>query len=290
MDRRYFLKSSGITLASFGLMAAAPEFLHQFANAQTLTDRNGKKKILITIFQRGAVDGLNMVVPYGDSEYYNLRSSIAIQAPNKTDGAVNLDGYFGLHPSLKPFEALWNNKQLAVIHSAGSPDTTRSHFDAQDYMESGTPGNKSFSDGWLNRYLQLNPEQDASAFRAVALTATVPRSLAGSAPSVAMQRVSDFGIRGGRATPEIEELFADLYKDTFDAVKTLRSATSQQYTPAEGVQYPNSPFSQSLQQIAQLIKSNVGVEVAFAELGGWDTHANQGSSRGQLANQLRNFG
>jgi uncharacterized protein (DUF1501 family) len=157
-------------------------------------------------------------------------------------------------------------------------------------MESGTPGNKSVSDGWLNRFLQSNPEQDASAFRAVSLTPTLARSLAGPASAVAMQRVADFGIRGGRATPEIEELFADLYKDTFDAVKTLRSATSQQYTPADGVRYPNSPLSQALQQIAQLIKSDVGVEVAFAEVGGWDTHANQGSSRGQLANQLRNFG
>jgi uncharacterized protein (DUF1501 family) len=157
-------------------------------------------------------------------------------------------------------------------------------------MESGAPGNKGVSDGWLNRYLQTNPEQDESSFRAVAITPTVPRSLAGPAPAVAMQRVNQFGIRGGRATPQIEEMFADLYKDTFDAVKTLRNATAQQYEPAAGVQYPGSAFGQSLQQIAQLIKSNVGLEVAFAEVGGWDTHANQGSSRGQLANQLRGLG
>ena len=156
MDRRYFLKSSGIALASFGLMAAAPDFLHQFANAQTLTDRRGKKKVLITIFQRGAVDGLNMVVPFGESEYYNLRRNIAIQKPNQTDGAVDLDGFFGLHPSLRSFAPFWNNKQLAVIHSAGSPDNTRSHFDAQDYMESGTPGNKGTRDGWLSRVLQTS--------------------------------------------------------------------------------------------------------------------------------------
>ena len=140
MDRRYFLKSSGIALASFGLMSVAPRFLHQFADAQTLTNRFGKKKTLITIFQRGAVDGLNMVVPFGESEYYNLRSNIAVAKPNQANGAIDLDGFFGLHPSLKPLETFWKNKQLAVVHSVGSPDNTRSHFDAQDYMEAGTPG------------------------------------------------------------------------------------------------------------------------------------------------------
>ena len=147
MDRRYFVKTSGISLASFGFMAAAPEFLHQFAAAQTATKGYGKKKVLVTIFQRGAVDGLNMVVPYGESEYYNLRRTIAIKKPNETGGAIDLDGFFGLHPSMKPFEALWKEKKLAVITASGSPDNTRSHFDAQDYMESGTPGYKGTKDG-----------------------------------------------------------------------------------------------------------------------------------------------
>src|SRR5499427_3692336 len=290
ITRRYFLKSGGVALASFA--TTAPSFLTRTVFAQTDAGRGTDRPIIIAIFQRGAADGISMVVPFGDKNYSAVRPQIAIPEParNASEGAIDLDGFFGLHPSLGSLKPIYDAGHLAIVHAVGSPDTTRSHFDAQDYMESGTPGNKSVSDGWLNRYLQSNPEQDASAFRAVALTATVPRSLAGPAPSVAMQRVADFGIRGGRATPEIEELFADLYKDTFDAVKTLRSATSQQYIPSEGVQYPNSPFSQSLQQIAQLVKSNVGVEVAFAEVGGWDTHANQGSSRGQLSNQLRNFG
>jgi uncharacterized protein (DUF1501 family) len=177
-----------------------------------------------------------------------------------------------------------------VVHAVGSPDSTRSHFDAQDYMESGTPGNKSVPDGWLNRYLQATPVSEATPFRAVALNATLPRALQGSAPSVAMQRVNDFGIRGGRASSEVEEMFADLYKDTFAAVKMLRNVNPQQYSPASGVQYPNSAFGQALLQTAQLIKSNVGLQVAFADVGGWDTHANQGSARGQLANRLRDFG
>jgi uncharacterized protein (DUF1501 family) len=236
MDRRYFLKSSGISLASFGLMAAAPNFLHQFANAQTLTDRRGKKKILITIFQRGAVDGLNMVVPFGDSEYYNLRNNIAISKPDKTDGAVNLDGHFGLHPSLKPFEALWKNRQLAVVHSAGSPDNTRSHFDAQDYMESGTPGNKGTRDGWLSRVLQTSAAKNDSAFRAVAMTQQTPRSLLGKYPTIAMTNLADFSIKAGIYTKSVQGGFEDIYeqnskdslgetgKETFEAVNFLKQA------------------------------------------------------------------
>ena len=289
ISRRYFLKSGAVALASY---ASAPPFLVRTALAQTNNAHGKDHPIIVAIFQRGAADGISMVVPFGDPYYAAARPQIAIPEPSRSsdERAIDLDGFFGLHPSLAPLKAIYDERHLAIVHAVGSPDSTRSHFDAQDYMESGSPGNKSVSDGWLNRFLQSNPEQDASAFRAVSLTPTLPRSLAGPAAAVAMQRVADFGIRGGRATPEIEELFADLYKDTFDAVKTLRSATSQQYTPADGVRYPNSPLSQALQQVAQLIKSDVGVEVAFAEVGGWDTHANQGASRGQLANQLRNFG
>ena len=303
MDRRYFLKASGIGLASFGLMSVAPTFLHQFANAAALpaTDGYGRKKILITIFQRGAVDGLNMVVPYGESEYYDYRSSIAIPKPNQTDGAVELDGYFGLHPSLKPFESFWKNKQMAVVHSVGSPDNTRSHFDAQDYMESATPGVKSTKDGWLNRVLQTKIEKDASPFRAVALNPQVPRSLMGRAPTIAMSNLADFAINAGAYTNSVQGGFEGIWqqkandslgdtgKETFEAVNFLKKANPAQYKAANGAQYPNSQFGRSLLQIAQLIKAGVGLEVAFAEIGGWDTHSNEGSSRGQLANNLRDF-
>jgi uncharacterized protein (DUF1501 family) len=304
MNRRYFLKSSGIGLASFGLMAAAPNFLHQFANAQAVTDRRGKKKILITIFQRGAVDGLNMVVPFGDSDYYNLRNNIAIAKPGKTDGAVNLDGYFGLHPSLKPFETLWNNKQLAVVHAAGSPDNTRSHFDAQDYMESGTPGNKGTRDGWLSRVLQTSAGKNDSAFRAVSMTQQTPRSFLGRYPTIAMTNLADFSIKAGIYTKSVQGGFEDIYqqnskdslgetgKETFEAVNFLKQANPAQFKPENGAAYPNSPFGRSLRQIAQLIKADVGLEIAFTDTPGlnWDTHANQGGARGQLANLLRDFG
>jgi len=304
MDRRYFLKSSGITLASFGLMSVAPQFLHQFANAQTLTNGYGKKKILVTIFQRGAVDGLNMVVPFGDSDYYNLRRTIAVQKPNQADGALNLDGYFGLHPSLKPLEKFWQNKQLAVVHSVGSPDNTRSHFDAQDYMEAGTPGVKSTRDGWLNRVLQTSKSDKDSPFRAVAMNGQIPRTLTGRAPAIAMTNLSDFAINAGVYTQSVQGGFEGIWqqnaegglgstgKETFEAVNFLKQANPAQYKAENGARYPNNPFGNSLRQIAQLIKAGVGLEAAFTDTPGlnWDTHANEGGGRGQIANLLNNFG
>lgn len=304
MNRRYFLKSSGIALASFGLMSVAPNFLHQFADAQTLSNRFGKKKTLITIFQRGAVDGLNMVVPFNESEYYNLRSNIAVAKPNQKDGAIDLDGFFGLHPSLKPLETFWKNKQLAVVHSVGSPDNTRSHFDAQDYMEAGTPGVKSTRDGWLNRTLQLTQTDKDSPFRAVAMAQQTPRSLIGRAPTIAMTNLADFAIRAGQYTNSVQSGFeaawqqnakdnlGDTGKETFEAVNFLKTANPAQYKAENGANYPNSPFGQSLLQISQLIKSGVGLEVAFTDTPGlnWDTHANEGNGRGQIANLLRDFG
>ncbi len=302
MDRRYFLKAGGIGLASFGFMAAAPDFLHQFASAADAKNGYGKKKVLVTIFQRGAVDGLNMVVPHGESEYYNLRRNIAIQGPGKPGGAVDLDGFFGLHPSLKPLEKFWQSKQLAIIHSAGSPENTRSHFDAQDYMESGTPGFKGTRDGWLNRVMQGTAGKDDLPFRAVSMTQQLPRSLYGRAPSVAMSNLADFAIKAGVYTQNLKGGFEGLYqqnvkdslsetgKETFEAVNYLKQANPAQYKPENGAVYPNSQLGRSLMQIAQLIKAGVGLEVAFAETGGWDTHTNQGGSRGQLANLLRDFG
>ncbi len=304
MDRRYFLKSSGIGLASFGLMAMAPEFLHQFTSAQnTLTAGigYGKKKVLVTIFQRGAVDGLNVLVPHGDSEYYNLRPTIAVAKPGQADGAIDLDGHFGVNPSLAPLVPFFKSGQLAALTAAGSPDNTRSHFDAQDYMESGTPGNKGTRDGWLNRVLQANAEKDASPFRAVSLTQQTPRSLYGRAPSVSMTNLADFSVKAGIYSQNMSGGFEGLYqqnakdslgetgKETFEAVNYLKQANPSQYKPENGAVYPASALGRSLMQIAQLIKAGVGLEVAFTEIGGWDTHVNEGNGRGQLANLLRDF-
>ncbi len=306
MDRRYFLKSSGIALASLGMMGAAPKFLHQFANAAVMTDGYGRKKILVTIFQRGAVDGLNMIVPHGESEYYNLRRNIAVPKPNENGGAINLDGFFGLHPAMKPLEKFWNSKQLAIVNSAGSPDNTRSHFDAQDYMESGTPGYKATRDGWLNRALQSSTDDKASPFRAVAMTQQIPRSLMGRYPTVAMTNLQSFAIRAGQYSNSVSGGFEGIWqqeandrlgetgKETFEAINYLKKANPAQYRPNNGANYPNNGLANNLRQIAQLIKAGVGLEVAFTDTPGlnWDTHANQAAqngSRGQLANLLGQF-
>jgi len=303
MNRRFFLKSGGVALASIGLAHSAPSFLQRAAMAATTNPiTGGRRKTLIAIFQRGAVDGLNMVVPFGERSYYDLRPNIAIPKPAGTnaEAAVNLDGFFGLHPSLAPFKPLWDSKRLAIVHAAGSPDNTRSHFDAQDYMEAGTPGMKSTPDGWLNRLLQSKSDPDDSLFRAVSLTQNMPRVLQGRAPAIAMSNLADFSIRAGRASANVQGGFEALYaqnndvlagtgKETFEAVNYLKKVNPAQYKPENGAQYPRTPFGNSLLQIAQLIKAGVGLEVAFTDVGGWDTHVNEGNSRGQLGNLLQNF-
>ncbi len=304
MKRRVFLKSGALSLVTLGL---SPSFLRRTAFAADLP-RLARGKTLIVLFQRGAADALNVVVPFGDAAYYRARPQLAIAAPARgagANGAIDLDGFFGLHPSLSPFKALWDRKMLAPIHAVGSPSSTRSHFDAQDYMETGTPDVKGTTDGWLNRYLATHGtcEQCTPAasvpFRAVAMTAQTPRILGGAAPTVAMNSIDEFSIRtnGGGSEQRLEALYrtgnADLVHgsgaEMFEALKVLRAANPQQYRAAAGVTYPRSPFGQHLLQIAQLIKSDVGLEVAFADVGGWDTHVNQGGAQGQLATRLTDF-
>src|SRR5262244_4078239 len=182
MNRRFFIKSSGIAIASIGVGMSTPSFLQRAVLGQERSKvTGGRRKTLIAIFQRGAVDGLNVVVPYGEHSYYDVRPSIAIPKPNGgAEAAINLDGFFGLHPSLSSFKSLWDSKRLAIVHASGSPDNTRSHFDAQDYMESGTPGVKATNDGWLNRAVAGLNETGPSPFRAVAMGGALPRTLAGS--------------------------------------------------------------------------------------------------------------
>jgi uncharacterized protein (DUF1501 family) len=293
MTRRVFLRNGSLALVSLGF---APAFL-----TRTVRAAGARQKVLVAIFQRGAVDGLSMVVPFGEKAYYQARTSIAIPEPTDPQGAVDLDGFFGLHPRLAPFAPLFKRGELAIVHACGSPDETRSHFDAQDYMESGTPGVKSTRDGWLNRYLHEREHRDASPFRAVALSPQLPRTLQGPAPALAISQIGQFGIRAGRNTDTMESVFESEYaqaantllgstgREAFDAVKMLQDANPAAYTPAPGADYPASAFGNALKQVAQLIKANLGLEVAFAELGGWDTHVQQGNGVGQLANRLDDF-
>ena len=293
--RRFLLRNGALALAG---TSALPGFLVRQVLAQAAPARRQR---LVVVFQRGAADGLNIVVPYREKNYYSMRPSIAI--PQKQ--VLDLDGFFGLHPSLATIQPLFSQGQLALIHAVGSPDMTRSHFDAQDYMESGTPGVKNTRDGWLNRAMQAQDLRRHSAhttFRALALGADVPLTLAGKIPAIALNNVNGFTIGGrGPALSPAASAFQAMYADTgdrifhtagdetFDAVAMLRAANPAQYTPAPGVVYPNSEFGNNMRQIAQLLKANLGVEVAFTDVGGWDTHHDQGSVNGQLSNRLRDF-
>jgi uncharacterized protein (DUF1501 family) len=299
IDRRFFLHKGALAIAG---TAAIPAFLVRSVMAES--DAHPGRR-LVVVFQRGAADGLNVVVPYREKNYYAMRPTIAIPQ----DRVLDLDGVFGLHPALAAFKPLYDQGHLAVIPAAGSPDMTRSHFDAQDYMESGTPGVKSTTDGWLNRALQAEDlalderlRREHTAFRAVALGAELPRTLAGKVPAIALSSVASFAVGGrGPAPSPAASAFEAIYGDsgdsilhaagdeTFEAVKMLRAAAPGQYKPALGVEYPNSDFGNSMKQIAQLLKANLGVEAAFTDVGGWDTHQNQGSVDGQLAGRLRDF-
>ncbi|HVK03498.1 MAG TPA: DUF1501 domain-containing protein [Armatimonadaceae bacterium] len=338
ISRRVFLKNGGIAAASVGLLPAfGPAFLRRAAYAAG-PENARRRKVLICVFQRGAADGLSMVVPYGDPDLYMRRPTIGIPQPGRGgDGsALDLDGFFGLHPALAPFLPVYKEGHLAVVHACGSPDGTRSHFDAQDYMESGSPGNKSVSDGWLARTALSCPQDQArknNPFRAVAVGGGMPRSLQGDAGALAVPDLRTFGIgRGGptggggrRAAaarrdeamegasaaqammatgglPGVAGGFETLYdqavgdvlhgpgSESFEAIKTLQKLNLAAYAPSNGARYPVGRFGDSLQQIAQLVKADVGLEIAFAETGGWDTHVNQGTAQGQLATRLREFG
>jgi uncharacterized protein (DUF1501 family) len=301
MERRAFVKSGALALVTMGL---SPSFLRRTAFGMELFNAP-KGKVLICLFQRGAADALNIVVPHGERAYYAMRPSIAIPQPSSSavGGAIDLDGFFGLHPALAPLKPLYDRKLLAPVHAVGSPSTTRSHFDAQDYMETGTPDNKGTADGWLNRYLAVKGTCDEcnlakTPFRAVSMTPQTPRILEGPSATVAMNSLDEFSVRAtGSSAERLEALYrtgsADLVHGTgaemFDAVKMLRSANPQKYLPQNGADYPRSQFGLRLLQIAQLVKANVGLEIAFADVGGWDTHVNQGSTTGQLAQRLDDF-
>jgi uncharacterized protein (DUF1501 family) len=295
-SRRVFLKGSA--LAMFGV-GSLPTWLSRSVYADDNSER--RKKILVAIFQRGAVDGLNVVIPFGEQRYYDLRPSIAIPKPDGTaNSAVDLDGFFGLHPSLASLKPMFDARQLAIVDAVGSPDPTRSHFDAQDYMESGTPGFKATNDGWMNR--ALPPVAGIrSPIRAVSLGSSLPRSLRGRNDALAMNNLNDFQVSDPKAAASFESMYENTRdltlqgtgKETFSAVRIMQSIQKQSYTPAKGAKYPNGRFGQNLQQIARLIKADVGLEVAFADIGGWDTHVNEVGAQpavGQLANSLSDLG
>lgn len=294
ISRRIFLKDGAVAVLGLSIV---PGWVYRAA-MEARPRLAGKGKTLVAIFQRGGVDGLNMVVPFGERHYYEYRPSIAVPAPSREKtSALDLDGFFGLHPNLKPLYRLYREGHLAVIQAAGSPHATRSHFQAQEYMESAAPGQDRVESGWLNRYMHENQHPEATSFRGVAMERVLPRTLEGPEPALA---VGDL-LKSGE-TESARSLFASEYdretnallsgtsREMFEAIERLKEAAPDQYEPSEKVEYPNGEFGTSLRQLAQLLKADLGVEVAFLDIGGWDTHANQGDVEGTLPNRLAGFG
>lgn len=308
LDRRLFLKRGALALLALGV---PPRFL-----ARALAVESGaaeRRKTLVCVFQRGAVDGLNMIVPFGEPAYYAARRSIAVAAPSARDAgsAIDLDGFFGLHPELAPLLPLWRAGELAVVHACGSPHPTRSHFEAQDYMETATPG-AARRDGWLNRVLAARAAHaadhatgqarlaDGAALRGVAIGPDLPLSLRGPSPALAISDLASFGLAAERegGFVSLERSLAGLYRaagtdalgaagaETFAAVERLARIDPARYRPRSGAAYEGD-FGGALRQVAQLVKADVGLEVAFVEIDGWDTHLAQGGAHGRMALQLR---
>lgn len=301
-SRRGFIKAGGLAL--FGMsLGGIPGFLEDAVAGTMSPGLFKKKKILVCIFQRGAMDGLMAVTPFNDEHLKAARPSIFMSAAKSTTGKslIDLDGKFGLHPSMQAFEPIFREKRMAIVHGIGSPNNTRSHFDAQDFMESGTPFSKGTESGWLNRAVGLLGHEAVSPFQGVSLTSSLPRSFYGNNAAVAISNLADFNIqlRGNQTGANLaSKSFEDLYdqtssgllkntgKESFDAIKMLQKTDTKNYKPEYDAVYPNTTLGNSLKQIAQLIKMDVGLEVAFAESGGWDTHFNQGKDTGVFARNV----
>ena len=288
-SRRTFIKSAGLGFLALGL---PPPFLVRAVGAEQVA----RGKVLVVVFQRGGMDGLNVVIPFKDRAYYALRPSIAVAEPaSGEEHAIDLDGFYALHPVLAPLKNIYDKGQLAIVHAAGSPDNTRSHFDAQDYMEVGTPGIKSTADGWLNRCLNGRPISD-SPFRGVAVSPQTPRIMTGAATTLTISSIEEFRLRNAGIAPALQRLYASsadpLFRrggdSLFDAMARLRGVEAK--IPPSTASYPAGKFSVGLKQIARLIKADVGLEIAFSEIEGWDTHVAEGGATGQLANRLRELG
>lgn len=289
--RRSFLRTAGLGMT-------LPVWFPRLAFSATPSAR---RDVLVCVFQRGGADGLSTLVPFGDGAYRASRPTLGIREPSATAGsAVDLDGFFGLHPSLAPLKELYDDGALAPIHAAGSPDDTHSHFDAMDFMERGTPGSKSLTTGWIGRHLSTLDTGNDSPFRAVGVGRLVQASLRGPVPATALQSIADYHLKGLKGSESelarFQSSLSSLYpggdfldtqaRQTFEAVETLARSNPGTYEPQNGADYPESDFGMAMQQVAQLIKADLGLEVACVDIGGWDTHAAQGGSTGMLAGLL----
>ncbi len=273
--RRVFLRGAG--LAAVGVGLAPTSLLVRTARAAV------GDKILVKVFLRGAADGLNFCAPYGDPDYASLRQGIALPRPGSAGGVVNLDGYFGMHPEFAPLQPYFGDGRLAFIHAVGNPQLTRSHFDAQDFQESGTPGDKQTPTGWLDRAIARIP--GAEVTQAVSFSSQLVRSFLGPEPVLVAQTLSSFDLHARNWRAEAERHLTAMYQadptavgttglETFEAVNTLLRAPTP--PPSNGASYPTGTVGSSLRQAAGLVKTGIGTRCIYVNVtGGFDTHSNQ---------------
>jgi uncharacterized protein (DUF1501 family) len=299
--RRNFLKGLG-KVGVIGLSSQLfPSWMPKMAFAQN--NDLGNRDVLVVIFQRGGMDGLNAVVPYGEGgNYYDRRPTIAIAEPNGTDfGAVDIDGFFGFHPALRPLKDIYDEGALNVIHAAGLTDGSRSHFDAMEVIERGV-NDKMTPTGWISRHLSSASWQNDSPYRAIGMGAIVPSSMRGVS-ALALRSIADFHLEGrDDQLVNIQKTLSGLYTveasgdmlhatagEVFKTMDFFQELAAQDYVPQYDAQYPDSEFGMGLRQTAQLIKANVGLEVSCVDIGGWDTHDYQGGAEGGMAGLLDEF-
>ncbi|NOK61472.1 MAG: putative conserved protein, DUF1501 family [Chloroflexi bacterium AL-W] len=281
------------------LASALPRWMPRMAFAPKHTAPRGD--VLVCIFLRGAADGLNIVVPHGEDEYYRLRPGIGIPRPDDrgTQGHLrtqDLDGFFGIHPSLTPLMPFWEGQELAFVQACGAPDESRSHFQAMELMERGISTENGPASGWIGRHLASLDTNNTSPLRAIGVGERIPRSLQGRIPAAALRSITDFHMDGdAQSIAQMQSALVTLYADgplidtgqaTLDVLATLESLDPERYRPATGVQYPDDEFGQGLRQVAMLIKAEVGLEVACLDVGDWDTHIAQGGNEGWMAGSL----
>jgi len=282
LSRRVFLRSAG--LAAVGVAGPSSPLLARMAEAS-----RSATKTFVHVFLRGGADGLNMVVPYGEPEYYTIRREIAVPRPGQNGGAINIDGFFGFHPAFAALKPIYDEGRLAILPAVGNYALTRSHFDAQDFTEAGAPGDKSVATGWLDRALRALPGNPVT--EAVAFQSQLPRSFLGPEPVLVAQNLSTFDLRAAGWRGEAETLLRAMYegragdlarvtRETFDAINVLLRMPAMPV--ANGAVYGNSSIGNSLRQAAQIIKAGLGTRTIFVSVGGaFDTHSGQ-----MPANQL----
>lgn len=305
ISRSEFLKSAA---ASFATIATLPFQSKKLLPSMAVFAPAGQETagdVLVVVFQRGGMDALNAVIPHAESAYYDQRPTLAIPEPSsgEDNAGIDLDGFFSLHPALRGLKDIWDEQDLAIIHAVGSPDPTHSHFEAMEFMERGTPGEKSISSGWLARHLETAAWENQSPFRAVGIGSMLQSALRGPITATTLKSISDFHLGRNEtsdALAQFQQSITQLYRlggdldpnaaTTLSAAEILRSINANGYTPANNAEYPDTDFGQGLLQIAQMIKAEIGLEVAAIDIGGWDTHAAQGALDGDLPGLLLDFG